>query len=402
MNALVRHINFRPQSRRAPALLLAALTLTVPGCGSPPDTEVVDHTGESANIVTLTPTQIESGGIELAPVRHGPVEETLHASAVIEPSADGVARVSSRVPGRVVEVMANVGDSVAAGQPLVTVDSPELGRAKADYLAALANDELLAQIAEQERALFLDRITSEQDLRRAEAAALSARTETEASENRLHALGIDEEGIRNTRDERHYTSTLHLSSPISGIVVEREVVMGEMIDPTHVPMLVMDLTEVWVIVDVYDTEIARIALGQEVVATTRAFPDRMFTGVVGNIGAIVDPNSRSVQIRVVLPNPDRILRPGMFADVEIAAVSNDAGPGLRVPAEAVQRVDGVRFVFLRTGEGLFERRDVTLGRESRLWTEVLSGLQDGDTVVAKGAFVLRSELGKGDLGEHGH
>jgi RND family efflux transporter MFP subunit len=159
---------------------------------------------------------------------------------------------------------------------------------------------------------------------------------------------------------------------------------------------------VWVQVDAYDEQMAGLRVGQSVHARTRAYPDRVFSGRIDNISAVLDPATRAVKVRVVLPNSDGALKPGMFADVDIEVARGTRDAVLAVPAGAVQEDGGRQIVFVAVGEGRFERRVIEAGAAGHDWVPIRTGLAPGDVVVVRGAFVLKSELRKGELGEEGH
>ncbi len=325
----------------------------------------------------------------------------LEANATIEAAADRQARVGTRTAGRVTRIQAELGQHVEKGDVLATVDSPELGRAKADYLAALAGSRVARGSATREKTMFDQGISSERDWREAEAAAIKAEAEKEAAENRLHALGVGEAGL--PRVVKHYTSSIAITAPIDGVVVERDLTLGQMVESSDTLFVVMDLAEVWILVDVYERDLSQVALGQAASVRVGAYPEREFRGSVTNIGAVVEPKTRAVKVRLVLANPKGELKAGMFATVTIEGTTGEARQRLLAPAAAMQR-DGQRVIaFVPRGGRDFEAREVKVTRELGEWVEIAAGLTDGETVVTAGAFLLKSELKKGELGGgHSH
>jgi cobalt-zinc-cadmium efflux system membrane fusion protein len=392
----------RPRTHGIIPVATVLLGLAAAGCGAdapPNDVAEEDH---AQGVVVLTVEQVHSAGIETAPVGFRPLADVIEATAVVEPVPDRTARIGSRVEGRVAWVGVNVGDTVRAGAVLARVDSPELGRAKADYLAALAGADVARQTAEREARLYRERISSERVWREAEAAATRAAADRDAAEARLHALGITDADLDALSSERHYGSAFDVQTPIGGVVVDRQATLGTTVAATDVLFTVMDLRSVWIQVDAYDEQLVGLRVGQTVHARTRAYPDRVFTGRIDNIGAVLDPATRAVKVRVVLPNADGALKPGMFADVDIEVTGGTGDSTLAVPVGAVQEDGGQTIVFVLTGERRFERRVITAGSPGHEWVPVTRGLAPGDEVVVRGAFVLKSELRKGELGEEGH
>lgn len=354
-------------------------------------------------VVALTPEQRVSAQIATATVSRRAEAGLLVANAVIEAAADLQARVGPRVAGRITSLGAGVGDRVKKGQVLAELDSAELGRAKADYLAALAVSEVAEGSAGRERALFEKKISSEKDWREAQASAIKARAERDAAENRLHALGLSDADLPELKDEGHYSSSIPITAPISGAVVERSVTLGEMVESTDSLFIVMDLREVWILVDVYERDLPKVRVEQRATIRVAAYPERSFEGTVQSIGAIVEPRTRAVKVRVVLENPGGVLKPGMFATVTLRGTEGAGRERLLLPSTAVARDGDRTIVFVPRGDLEFELREVKLGIESGGLVEVITGLSAGEPVVTRGAFQLKSELQKAKLGGgHAH
>ena len=387
---------------RCPLLFLLLLGCRGPAApaASPPEEHEDDH---PPGVVELTAEQVAGAKLTVARAEKRALASAIEATAEIQPTGDGVARVGAHVAGRVTAFKAAVGDPVTRGQVLVIVDSPELGRAKADFLSALALAKVTRDTADRERALFEKQISSERDWRQAEAEAVKARAEKEGTENRLHTLGMSDAELSRLRADSHYSSTTTATSPIDGLVVERPVTLGQMVDPTTTLFTVMDLSQVWVLVDVTERDLAQVQLGQTAVARVAAYPDRAYTGTITSIGAVVEPRTRTIRVRVALPNDRGELKPGMFARVTLAGTAGETREGLFVPQAAVQRDGDTPLLFVQRGEHTFERRDVELGRSSGEWLEVARGVSEGETVVTAGSFLLKSELHKARLGGgHAH
>lgn len=394
--------------------LCAGLAL-LSACGKPSapkaeahDEEKEEHVeGHAEEVVNLNPEQMKSAGIVTVQVESRKEIGLLGATAQIEPAADRQAKVGARVPGRVVSLGARVGDRVAKGAVLAVIDSPELGRAKADYVSAIALERVAEGTMSREKALFEKRISAEKDWRDAEAAAVRARAEREAAENQLHALGVGDEDLAAVRREGHYSSTLGITSPLAGIVTEASATIGQSVDASAPLFTVMDLREVWIAVDVFERDIEKVERGQKVRVGVTAFPDRKLEGTVQSVAATLDPASRTVKVRVTLPNPDGLLKPGMFATVVIsgsASGSDKAADGaILVPTTALQREGNRSIVFVVKAPGQFAAREVKAGHEADGMVHIEQGLKPGETVVTSGSFVLKSEQAKSEMGEgHAH
>ncbi len=281
------------------------------------------------------------------------------------------------------------------GQALAAIESSDLGRAKADFLAARVAAQIARETADREKGLFEARVSSRRDWEQAEAIANQARAESGAAELRLHTLGVGDAALARLRPEDHYAAFVTLTAPIAGVVVARAATLGQMVTPSDTLFEIMDLSQIWVVVDVYERDIHQVHVGQAVTVTVAAMANKPRVGTIADVGAVLDPATRAVHVRVVLANPDGQLRPGMFATVEIASTKAEPREGLYVPTTAVVRGQRDTWsVFVPRGPLTFERRKVELGGASGDWTEVTRGLTDADAIVTRGAFALKSELEK--------
>lgn len=394
-----------------PVTWLRAVMLVVcaASCGKPPPVAESDSRPEPAQaveaadegVIHLTAQQVAVAKITTAPVQRRSESAAIGATGEVAPPDDGIARIGPKVSGRVARLLKGVGDSVKKGEILASIDSPDLGRAKADYIATRAIAQVTREAADRERALFEKKISSEKDWSQAEADATKARAEKDAAEVRLHTLGIGDAELGRLDPRAHLASSFAVSSPISGVVVERSVTLGQLAQPQETMFLVMDLRTVWVMADVYERDLHQVAVGQTVVAHVPAWKDRAFIGTVATIGSVIERASRAVKIRIVLANPDGALKPGMFATVEIAGTQGGPRTGIYVPAAAVQRDGKHSLVFVAVADqvGAYEPRKVELGQVGHDWVEISSGVKEGEQVATTGSFALKSELKKDELGE---
>lgn len=378
----------------------------------PPKSAVVGQEGRedehADETVQLTPEQAARMQIEIGTVKEAELGNELETTGQVEFDQNRLAHVSPRISGRVHRVAAALGDSVRGGQVLVEIDSIELGRTKAEFLQAKAQHQLAKETLEREETLFADRISSEQEVLEARAALRESQAELRTTEETLHLYGLSQEKV----DALHYddpqASIFVLRAPFSGKVVEKHATLGELVTPDDNLFLLADLSEVWILIDVYERDLAAVHLGDEVRVQIDAYPENMFDGEVSYLSDRVDPDTRTVRARINVANPDGRMRPGMFARIRISDPHGVAGEGKAprtrvVPESAVQRDGDEMVVFVPTGQHRFERREVSLGRNAGGLLEILDGLVTGERVVTRGAFLLKAEAAKGDLGEgHGH
>jgi cobalt-zinc-cadmium efflux system membrane fusion protein len=350
----------------------------------------------------LTPEQIANAGLAFATVVERPVAEVLEATAEIEPAPSRFAQVGARVTGRVTRLLVAEGDKVSEGEAVAEIESQELGQATGDYLASVTQATVAREIADREKRLFDRQISSEREWRQAEAEAVRARSVKEAAENRLHAFGLSDEELRRLQVDQHFSSKVTVRTPLSGIVASRAANIGRIVQPGDGLFEVVDLSEVAIAIDVYEQSLTRVRSGQRVEVETMSTGNAVFEGRVTSVGAVVERQTRTVKVRVLLANPEKVLRPGMFATVRVLGARADSvnARGLYVPSAAIQRDGGATVVFVRVDSaGRFERREVGIGPETGGFTQILRGLRSGEVVVTTGSLTLKSEFRKGTLGE---
>ncbi len=381
--------------RRTHVLLAAAIALLAVACSDrPAPHEGTEETEESEQLperVELGAEAAEALGITLAAAEFRNLAPALDIAAELSPVPDRQATIGPRVAGRVLRVFVNVGDAVAVGAPLLSLESAEVGDAHADLLAAEARTAVARRAAERAGALLAARVTSQRAVEEAEGELAVAEAEVEAARARVRAYGIDPA----TPVE---AGRVVLASPIRGSVVTRSAHIGQWIEPGDAVLEVVDLDELWLLGAIFERDLRHARAGQRAEIEVRALPGERFSGEVAHVGQTLAHGDRTAALRVVLANPGHRLRPGMFATARLEAPA--AGPQvLAVPAAAVQELDERHFVFVPAGEGVFDVRSVRLGTREADWVEVIEGLAAGEQVVASGGLLLRGQLLRSTLGE---
>jgi len=361
------------------------------------------HEGEAHHeegVVELSPAQVKAAGIEVAPVGRHPLARTLAATGQVVLDRYREVHLSPRVEGKVVRLVKLLGDPVKAGEAVVYLDSLPLGQAVATYLEAKAEHTLAKAEAARVAALRSEGIAAEK--RQIEANARLARVEArlDTAREQLRLYGMSEPQIKELAPHHdHPHSVFALTSPIAGEVIALHATLGEQVGPETPTAQIADLSEVWVEAAVYEKDLGRLKTGAKAWVTVAAYPEVRFPGRLDFIARTVDEETRTTRARIVVANRDERLLPGMFANVEIA-VGNRA-PVLAIPRSAVQRDGADRICFVEEEPGHFERREVELGEAGPVYLEIRAGLKEGERVVTRGAFVLKSEVGKEGMGE-GH
>lgn len=382
-------------SARAFLALLAASSLacsTAPPAGEAPATERL-----SPDVLRLAPELVARADFELVTVETRGLERTLEVTGRIQLNEDRTARVGSPAEGRVSRVYVSLGDAVETGAPLVEIHSHELIVARSDYTkaaTALSAAERRLRIAqtERDRAQRLlaakalsdrERLTAESELAGAEAEWERARSELARADHYLSHLGVDVDADNTDGD-------LPIRAPLPGVVLERAVTIGTVVSPTDDLILLSDLSSLWVVGEVPEREASLVSVGQSADIEVAAFPGERFQAKVFHIGEQLDPELRTSSVRCLLENPDRRLRPEMYAAILIAL--GETEPAIVVPERAIQLFEGEEVVFVALDEERFEKRPVVTGETIADSTQVTSGLVEGERVVAEGSFLIKSEF----------
>jgi membrane fusion protein, heavy metal efflux system len=313
----------------------------------------------------------------------------------LQVDANRHAHVSAPIPAQVVALRAAENDRVGRGDVLIELRSVELGRARAEHMTAEAHVELARQTLDRKRALSTERIAARREVEEAEATLKAAEAELRAAAASLASLGAEPLNEDPSRFE--------LRSPIAGVVLRRTAVVGQQADPSQPLFEIAALETLWLVVQAFERDAARVRVGASGRVTFPALPGRTFEGRVDQVGLQVDADSRTVPIRLTLENREGLFRPGMSATAAID-LGGDGVSVVAVPAASMQRLADDWVVFLRREEAAFEIRAVGRGRDLGGEVEVVSGLSPGETVVVEGAFLLKAEAdkarGAGEAHEH--
>lgn len=355
-----------------------------------------EHGGEK--LVRMTADVQKQSGVVITQAKKQRLAGVISATGKIEANADRIAHVSPRISGKIVSVKTSLGDTVTAGQILVTLDSVELGEALSRYRQSKTRLALAQSNMDRIKVLVEKKIAARKEILQAETDYKTAQTEMQTDEERLALYGVQTADLQN---DGHKRPLLPVRAPISGIITEKHAIVGELSDPSKSLYTVADLSSVWVMVDIHEKDLVKVRRGQAATVTVAAFPDLKLRGRITYIADLVDESTRTVKARVEVGNPGRKLKPEMFATVELA-LSADAQSVLAVAEEAVQELDGKKLVFVMEDKEQFAARQVQTGRSASGMVEILSGVEEGENYVVKGAFMLKSELKKGELEGHNH
>jgi membrane fusion protein, heavy metal efflux system len=360
----------------AAAIVLAHGTMNI----VPKPTQVVP--------VERTTLRYEPGSSQLSAIKVQAVErfpvplaEPLNGRVTFDENV--TARVTSPISGRVVAFKAQIGDTVKAGAPLAVLDSPDLAAAVADLHKARADEARKTPALERARSLYDAGVFARKDLEAAEADEQQAHAETERAALRLRNLAPSggEDGRYDVR------------APIAGVIADRQLNPGMEVRPDlpNPLFIVTHPARLWVVIDLPERDLGKVAPGQPVSVQVDAWPDERFPARIEKIGEVVDPATRRVQVRCGLANPERKLKPEMYARVTL--LSDENRTAVRLPNTALVTEGLYSYVFVEQSPGVFKRRRVQLAVQDRDYSYVGSGVEPAERVVVAGAVLLNSELG---------
>lgn len=383
------------------------LAAILAGWGVGCDRAIDDATGAkpvetpTPGIVRLKPEVAAQAGIEVRPVARGEFRHYRDFPGTVQPNENNVAEITALVRGRAIDVYADRGQEVMAGQLLAILDSSELGMAQSSHLKAAAKLHLAEQAFERAELLLKEKVIGRSEFQRRQGDLISARADAREARDRLHLLGMDAKEVERIEREETIRSYVPIHAPFAGRIIARSLTRGEVVDTSDKLFVVADLSNVWVLANVPEKDIPYILRSADrdrrVDVLVAAYPNEVLQGTMTYVGDVLDPATRTMQVRVEVPNPQGRLKPEMFASVRIYA-DPEAGV-LTLPASAVLRDEGHPVVFVELDPQQFARRVVTLDAGSGEQVKVLDGLREGEAVVVNGAFLLKSELVKQQQGE---
>lgn len=372
------------------SFFLAAALLTAIACGHDSDTTDASATPASKpSDLTLTPAQ--QSRILIDTVVTSRFSPTILTTGTVAFNGDHSTQVISPVSGPVTRLLVQPGASVSRGTALATVSSPDFAAAISEYRKAVATAENLKRIADQDAQLFKTDALSRRDLDQAKTDADAAVADRESALEQIRSLGIDPSVLTAGGSGTAAAIPGVIRAPISGTVVERLISPGQLLEAGTTPAFtIADLSTVWVMANVFETDLASVHKGESVTVTGDVSPTP-FTGTVDYVGALVDPATRGTSVRVLVRNRGDLLKRDMYVNVAIHA--DRERTGILVPTDAILRDDqNLPFVFIASGDAprtQYARRRVVTGSRVGNSYEIKSGLNVGDHVVAQGALFLQ-------------
>lgn len=359
------------------SIFLTAMLVACGGATSSQTAKQADSASQGANQSTAQGTS----GLQTLTLKTTTIPDYLDIPAQIEPDPTKVVHVFPPAGGRIIELQVRPWDWVKKGQTLAVIESGDLSRAVADYHKALADYQVKQQQLTRAADLLAHDAIAQKDYQQAQADEQSAQAELDATKEQVRVFGMDPD---------HASSQLLVLAPRAGVVLDVGASPGEFSNALAAPQpmcTIADISSVWAVGDIYEADLAAAKAGQRAQVNLNAYPGQQWTGRVDVISDAVDPNTRTLHVRVVLPNPAAKFKPSMFGSIRLLRSSRQ---GILVPAAAVLREGNTAYVFVSNGSGPFQRRNVTLGQSSDGSIEIASGVKAGETIVTEGSLLLRS------------
>jgi membrane fusion protein, heavy metal efflux system len=384
----IRHLSFR-----APALASSVLMVSLAGCGSgDSESKMTSYSSSESKAETaalFTVPQEQMPHVQVVSVEKSTLPRVLRLTGAVAYNAFMTTPVFAAIGGPVHELLVTPGETVRQGQPLLTVNSPDYSAARSAYIKARDAFQLAEKFYIRAQGLFEHGAIAEADFQQAESNRNQAQADLQSTEDALRVLGInDPESLVNNPPKT--TAQIPVLAPVGGEIVERLVGPGQLLQAGATQVFtISDMSTVWVLVNVYQGEVSYVHLGDVVDVSTDSYPE-VFHGKISYIATAVDPNTRTLQARIVTENPGKKLKKDMYvtASVNAGSVAN----ALTVPDAAVLHdTENQPFVYVQSSakQNEFARRVVQLGESHGGRTQITDGLKEGEHVVGDGSLFLQ-------------
>ena len=318
----------------------------------------------------------------------GAFVEELRASGRIDFNELLLSRIGANVTGRVSDILAIPGQIVKQGDILAKITSTELTQSQLSYLKAKSASLLADQAANRARILYKEDVIALAEFQRRDAEASSAKAEYRAANDQLRVQGMDQPSIDRLAKSGVIESINNVIATIPGEIVERKINKGQVVQPADALFTVADLSSLWAVSEIPESNAYLINKGQKIRLIIPALRNAEIEGVVAHVSSIVNPQTRTVVVRMEVPNKDGLIKPGMLATMLIESQPTER---LLVPASAVIREDNHDHVFIREDDDTYRMVSVKLGPEGKGFRPVISGLKEGQEIAVNGAYHLNTE-----------
>lgn len=355
---------------------------------------VITTPGRSDNADNVDASPALQKLLKLETVQASEIHDSLRLSARIELDQQRTARIGASVTGRITQIDAVLGQNVKKGQRLAVLDSTELGKAQSDYLKAGAHVNLRRVTVERALRLVESGALSTAELQQRQTVLTEAEVDLRTARDQLRVMGMHEADLQRLDKDQNIHSFSNISASIDGTVVESHIALGQVVQPADNLYTVADLSQLWLVAELPEQQAFWAREGDQVQAEIPALPGQEVSGRLIYVADMVNPETRTVIVRMALNNPERLFKPQMLATLK---VSKPGARSLTVPSQAVIRENNQDFVFVQSDASRYRLRQVVLGREEAERRPIMAGLKEGERIVADGAFHLNNERLRGTL-----
>jgi len=380
----------------------------------PMDTKPAIESETSPDFVEISPESQKAVGIATESAAFRDLQDTLSATGTVSEDPGQVAHIRPLARGLIEKSYVRLGDRISAGDPLVEYDNIELGIAVGEYLTAqadlqrsLTDLEVKKTILERgKEMLSVGAIARtafdlrEAEYKDAEARTAGARATVAKIEEQIYRFGWTDQDLKSLPAKQGSGPSIShsiLKAPFSGIITYYHASIGEVVEPSTELLAITDMSSLWVLADVFEKDLSHIQTGKAVQVRVASYPGRVFQGRITYVADIIEPKTRTAKVRCVVPNGAGLLKLEMFATIDIPV--DRASSVLAVPDSTIQQIEGKPVVFVRKSEKEFEKRNVQTGIASGGYTEIRSGLKEGELVASRGSFVVKTAFLRDLIGE---
>jgi len=375
--------------RRPAALSTLFLVLVLlGGCGSAAPEEAPAKAASNSDPLAITASPALLAELKIGEPRLTSVTGTLRVPGRVEADETRLARVSSPVTGRLIELDVVEGQRVRKGDLIAIIRSTELANAQSNYLKADSQRQLAFRAVDRAKRLLDAGVIGEAELQRREGELVQASAELSASRDELRVLGMTDADVARLQETRVVNAVSQVVASISGTVMERPVTLGQVVQAAESICILADLSSVWLVADVPEQTAGTLSAGKAVEAEIAALPGEIIRGKLTFVSAIVNPETRTVRARMDLANPQGRYKPAMLATLTLQDLAETQQV---IPATAVVRENNEEYIFVQVSDDRFMLRRVQLGGEYGSVRVLLEGLHEGDKIVLDGAFHLNNE-----------
>lgn len=367
--------------------LVAVLLCSVFALSACKKASVQEASNSDADVMRVIAPDSLQAQLQITGVASQEVSDALRVAGQIDFDEQALTRIGSSVTGRVTQIQATLGQIVDKGDTLALINSSELSGAQLSYLKARSERELHRRNMARAKTLFEADVISAAEFQRRESEFEIASAETRAAQDQLRVLGVSPKSIENLANTGTIDSVASVMATIKGVVVERKVAAGQVVQASDVLFAVADLSRVWAVAQVPEQQVGQVKVGQSVSIEVPALGNEKLEGKLIYVGQTVNPESRTVLVRTALDNKSGRLKPSMLASMLIESTPVKR---LVVPATAVVRQDDTDHVFVEEADKRYRLTPVTLAAEHNGQRVVLDGLKPGMRIVSEGAFHLNN------------